>query len=270
MIEKQNLHTHSSYCDGKDTPEELVLYAINAGFSSVGFSGHISPKDYAVFGYTADLKGYIQEIQRLQLKYGDKIRIYLGAEKDAYSSVESSAFQYVIGSVHMSIKNNIPIFFDHDIELCKKAIIEVFDGDIIEYIQSYYDTVVSLPDRFDFQIVGHFDVLTKFNEREKIFDGLDKTYKNIALEALHTIIKKVNVFEVNTGAMARGFRTTPYPDMFLLEEIKRLGGSIIITSDCHDKNKLDYGFDTTTELLKNIGYKEKLILGDNGFKEVPL
>ena len=109
MAYKQNLHTHSSYCDGKDSPEELVLYAINAGFPSIGFSGHISPKDYTVFGYTADLKGYIQEIQRLQLKYGDKIRIYLGAEKDAYSSVESSAFQYVIGSVHMSIKNNVPI-----------------------------------------------------------------------------------------------------------------------------------------------------------------
>ena len=50
MTEKQNLHTHSSYCDGKDTPEELVLYAISAGFSSIGFSGHISPKDCKIFG----------------------------------------------------------------------------------------------------------------------------------------------------------------------------------------------------------------------------
>lgn len=270
MREKQNLHTHSSYCDGKDTPEELVLYAINKGFSSIGFSSHISPKDCRIFGYTSNLNGYIKEIQRLQLEYGDKIKIYLGAEKDAYSSVESSAFQYVIGSVHMSIQNNVPIFFDHDIELCKKAIIEVFDGDVIKYIQAYYDTVASLPNRFDFQIVGHFDVITKFNDREKLFDSSDKIYKNIALEALHTIIKKVNVFEVNTGAMARGFRTTPYPEIFLLKEIKRLGGNLIITSDCHDKNKLDYGFDTTTELLKSIGYRETLILEDNGFKEVPL
>ena len=57
-------------------------------------------------------------------------------------------------------------------------------------------------------------MLTKFNEREKIFDTECKAYKNIALEALHTLIKKVNVFEVNTGAMARGFRTTPYPEIF--------------------------------------------------------
>ena len=270
MTEKQNLHTHSSYCDGKDTPEELVLYAIKAGFSSIGFSGHISPKNIKVFGYTSDLDGYIKEIRRLQDKYGDKIRIYLGAEMDAYSSVEVSAFQYVIGSVHMSIKNNVPIFFDHDIELCKKAIVEVFDNNAVKYIQAYYDTVASLPEKFDFQIVGHFDVVTKFNERERIFDTECKAYKNIALEALHSIIKKVNVFEVNTGAMARGFKSAPYPERFLLEEIYRLGGNIVITSDCHDKNKLDYGFDDTTELLKSIGYREILILDDSGFKEVPL
>ena len=25
---KQNLHTHTTYCDGKDTPEEMILRAI--------------------------------------------------------------------------------------------------------------------------------------------------------------------------------------------------------------------------------------------------
>ena len=31
---KQNLHVHSVYCDGKDTPEEMIEAAIAAGFSS--------------------------------------------------------------------------------------------------------------------------------------------------------------------------------------------------------------------------------------------
>ena len=88
MIEKQNLHTHSSYCDGKDTPEELVLYAINSGFSSIGFSGHISPKDYTIFGYTEDLdikKGLelAMEFEILYLK--NKATLY---EKMASDDIE--------------------------------------------------------------------------------------------------------------------------------------------------------------------------------------
>ena len=36
----QNLHTHSTYCDGKDSIEGMIQSAIAQGFQSVGFSGH--------------------------------------------------------------------------------------------------------------------------------------------------------------------------------------------------------------------------------------
>ena len=35
---KQNLHIHTTYADGKDKPEEIVVEAINRGFDSIGFS----------------------------------------------------------------------------------------------------------------------------------------------------------------------------------------------------------------------------------------
>ena len=34
---KQNLHTHSIFCDGKDTIEEMTLEAISKGFDILGF-----------------------------------------------------------------------------------------------------------------------------------------------------------------------------------------------------------------------------------------
>ena len=40
MKYRQNLHTHTTFCDGKDTPEELIEAAIAKGFDSIGFSGH--------------------------------------------------------------------------------------------------------------------------------------------------------------------------------------------------------------------------------------
>ena len=37
---RQNLHTHCTFCDGKNTPEELVREAIRMEMDSLGFSSH--------------------------------------------------------------------------------------------------------------------------------------------------------------------------------------------------------------------------------------
>ena len=34
MTTKSNLHTHSTYCDGKNTPEEMIQAAIKAGWNT--------------------------------------------------------------------------------------------------------------------------------------------------------------------------------------------------------------------------------------------
>ncbi len=35
-----NYHTHTTFCDGENSPEEMVLAAIDAGLPELGFSGH--------------------------------------------------------------------------------------------------------------------------------------------------------------------------------------------------------------------------------------
>ena len=35
-----DLHVHTNYCDGKNTPEEMVLAAIEKGMECIGFSVH--------------------------------------------------------------------------------------------------------------------------------------------------------------------------------------------------------------------------------------
>ena len=76
-----NFHTHTLFCDGKSTPEEVVLAAIEKGFSAIGFSGH---------GYTPfdtsycmnDTAGYVAEVKHLKEKYKNAIQVYLGVEED--------------------------------------------------------------------------------------------------------------------------------------------------------------------------------------------
>ena len=35
MVYKQNLHTHTTFCDGKNTPEEMITWAIDKNFTHI-------------------------------------------------------------------------------------------------------------------------------------------------------------------------------------------------------------------------------------------
>ena len=92
-----------------------------------------------------------------------------------------------------------------------------------------------------------------------------KEYRSWAVEAAEAIAGKIPFFEVNTGAISRGYRTTPYPDPFIIKELKRLGFGAVITSDCHDRNHLDCWREEAKELLKACGFREHWVLKPSGW-----
>ena len=266
----QNLHTHTTYCDGKNTAEEMVQRAIELGFTSLGFSGHAPmpasiPADYAMTA--EDVPKYKAEVLALREKYADKIEIFLGAEFDAYSEMDLSGLDYLIGSVHYIKRHDGSIVdFDLSPDVVKGIINDVYGGCGMQFAKEYYEEMARLPERIVPDIVGHFDIVTKTAEINPFIDMESKEYKNYALEALHAISDKCRLFEVNTGAMPRGYRTAPYPAPFILKEIKELGLGVVISSDCHYAHSLDAHFDTAAELIKSAGFSEVYLLTKDGFK----
>ena len=91
MKYKQNLHTHSIYCDGKNAPEETVKRALELGFNSIGFSGH-SPTSYSDAYHFDKTEEYKKEIYRLKEKYRGIIDVYCGLEFDMYSGVDTTGY----------------------------------------------------------------------------------------------------------------------------------------------------------------------------------
>ena len=89
---------------------------------------------------------------------------------------------------------------------------------------------------------------------------------NSYLYGIHAVKKKVDLFEINSGAISRGYKKSPYPDVFILKELNRIGGKVILTSDCHNKDFLDCGYETSIELLKGCGFSEVYTIGKNGFE----
>lgn len=267
----QNLHTHSRYDDGADTPEEMIALALERGFSSVGFSGH-SYMHYAPDHSMSEAgtEAYKREIRALQEKYRGQIEIFCGLEFDMFSRVDLSGYDYLIGSVHYLLCDGREVGFDRSAEVVRGVIDRHFGGDGMAYAKTYYETLARLPEYGRFDIVGHFDLITKHSEAVSFFDQDAPAYRNAALSAAEALAGKIPFFEVNTGAIARGYRTTPYPTVFLMKELKRMGFGAVITSDCHDGRQLDRGFDQAAELLRAGGYTERYVLTDRGFTAVAL
>ena len=114
---KSNLHTHTTFCDGKNTPEDVVKEAIERGFDIIGFSAHAYTPTNSQWCLKKEREdAYAKEIIRLKEEYKDKIKILLGLELDYYSEVDTSQCDYTIGSVHYVYKNgNVRITLDTNI-----------------------------------------------------------------------------------------------------------------------------------------------------------
>ena len=61
-------HNHTTFCDGKNTPREVVEYAYENGFRAIGLSGHATTP-YDLRYCMKDIDGYIKEVNRLKEEY---------------------------------------------------------------------------------------------------------------------------------------------------------------------------------------------------------
>ena len=271
-MNKQNLHTHTTYTDGKNSPEEIILEAIGRGFDSIGFSEHSYLRYSSYPNQLTDEKAerYKREVRALAEKYRGKIDVFCGLEYDFYSDCETEGYDYLIGSVHYLSCEGGVFGFDKNLAETLDFIRDHFGGNSFDFAKRYYETVAELPKRCDIDIIGHFDLLTKNNELGRFIDTAAKEYLSLGYEAIHALRGKAPLFEVNTGAIARAYRTAPYPQIEFLRAFKECGFGAVITSDCHNKDYLDCHFDGARELLRAAGFKSRWILTDGGFKEVSI
>lgn len=271
MIPKMNFHTHTTFCDGKNTAEEMVLAAMDKGFTALGFSGHsYTHFDESYCMSKEGVKEYQKEIHRLKDTYADKIDIYCGVEQDFYSEESISEFAYAIGSVHYIKEDEQFLPVDEGANIMERDIRELFGGDPYAYAKVYFETVGQVLRKTGADIIGHFDLLSKFNEKHTFFDSEDERYREYGLNAIEALIPYDKPFEINTGAIYRELRKAPYPSVDFLMEIKKRGGNILLSSDSHDCNSLGFLFGDMVKLALEIGFQSTLIWTPKGFEEVGL
>ena len=284
-----NLHTHSKFCDGKCTPEEMVLAAIEKGFSVLGFSSHsvhpLDPMFYSAFDHIwsmpkADFGSYVAEINRLKEKYAPKIKIMLGFEADYFKSETVGLAlpskevyaefkpDFLIGSVHFINKGGAFFTVDNSTESVKANLEKLYtnpktgaiDGKAL--VCDYFQAERDMLSEGDFDILGHPDLVRIRNVVLKFFDEGESWYKEQLVETAKAAAKAGVIAEINTGAIFRKNMDDVYPSAAFLEILHEHKVPFCVNSDAHTTAALDCAYDRARAAAKKAGYKELVYPGN--------
>ena len=245
---KANYHTHTTFCDGRSTPEEMVLRAIELGFEHLGFSGHVD------IDPVMDVPAYLAEIERLQEKYRGRIDILRGGELDnLYPDRSPAGFEYLIGSAHHMRVGAQVLAVDWSEEQLLCLLNEGFGGDGLKLCRAYFRLIAETYRRGSCAWIGHFDLVAKFNEREPLFDPEHPRYLAAWQAAADRLLESGLPFELNTGAVNRGYRSVPYPAPDMLRYLAARGARFLLGSDSHSPDTLCRGFDRWRRAAEGLG-----------------
>ena len=229
----------------KDTLEEIVLAYIDQRYPWVGITEHMPPvSDAFVYpeeksaGFDAGMlkerfAGYMTTCRRLQAKYADDIRIYVGFETEdcsgsldfAKALIDTFSPDYVVGSVH-HVKD-IP--FDYSKARYHEAADRCggLDGLYAAYFDQQYEMIRAMTPR----VVGHLDIVRIFDPdyRSRLLKPTiwEKIVRNLKL------IKQLNlILDFNLRPLSRG-ENEPYLSAPILKKAAELGIDIVPGDDSH-------------------------------------
>jgi len=244
----------------------MIKAAIQRGGRSIGFSEHsYVPFDEEYSMMLEDTPLYISEINALKEKYKDVIEVYLGLEIDYFTEKIPDGLEYIIGTAHHVLKEGQYITVDGWAEHLADMNDKHFGGDYYAMAETYYATMAGVVEKTGANIVGHFDLISKNNVNSSMFDEMHPRYIKAALNTMDQVLTSCKLFEVNTGAMFRRGTPEPYPSVYLLKELQKRGGEVILSSDSHTAESLYYKFDEILELIKSCGFRYIKRLTTDGF-----
>ncbi len=272
---KTNYHTHTTFCDGKNSPREMIEEALKKNFSILGFSSH------SVYPHAADWhmsaashQKYFDEIRSLAKEYSDRIKIYAGLEADyipqfacdfdwAYKQFSPD---YLIGSVHYLTNDKGFFTVDDKLENVKEGLERLYSNNGKKAVCEYFDRQRQMVKSQKITIVGHADLVRIRNAQLKFFDEGDSWYKKELRATAKAFAKAGVVVEINTGGLARGSIDDVYPSAEFLDYLRQEGAPITFSSDAHTANCLDYAFDRAELAAVRAGYTEAAYFEDGQIK----
>ncbi|MCK5846197.1 MAG: histidinol-phosphatase [Bacteroidales bacterium] len=273
-------HSHNSFCDGKNSIEEMVESAIKQEVRSIGISSHSPVNFFNKWSINdKDIEQYGKIISSLQQKYKGKIDIFVSLEID-YIPEKTSSFKYfsdllsldyTIGAVHLvkNPNNGLLWFIDGDKIQSQQNMLKIFDGDYKTAVKSYFSQIREMLTTQKPTIIAHLDKVA-MNTIGVFFNENEDWYQQELDETLLVIKKVGSIMELNTRGIYKGKWHTTFPSQDIVRRACILEIPIIISTDAHSTSELIAAYDSAIDIAKNAGYTTQSYLENNIWQQIPL
>lgn len=275
-----NYHNHCKYCDGVEEIETHVQHAINKGVVSLGFSSH-SPVSFENKWSMKeeDISVYLKEIQAAKKKYSGQIDIYKSLEIDFFPDqpglinkwTEDLNLDYSIGSVHFveAFDDGNPWEIDGTLMTFENGFQKIFDNDIRAVLEKYFEYTIQMLENDCPTILGHVDKIKMQNHNKLFFSEEESWYQDFLKQTLEVAAKTGVIVEVNTRGLYKKRASETYPGLLGLRSLKELKIPICLNSDAHHPKEIIGEYENTAKILKQIGFKELMVLKNNSWQAKP-
>jgi len=247
------------------TLEQTVVAAVAAGFTHLGLSEHAprfreqdlypEEKDLTPADLQAHFEAYVQRARELQQEYAGRLEILVGFETETVPPTEwtrrmrdvsRSGFDYFVGSVHSVGEHWIDFAPEATAAAAREA------GGVEELQRAYFQQVTRLIDELRPPVVGHLDLIRKFDGQSPQF-GPD-VWPEID-RALEAAVAHGCVLEVNAAPARRGFGPV-YPIPAILQRARHMGVRVTLGDDSHAPQDVGVGLDRCLLAIASAGFSK--------------
>lgn len=246
--------------------DAVVERAIAAGFTHYGLSEHCpryrsedlfpGEEDLGPDGLVAAFNAYTAHARKLRERIGDRLDLLVGFETerlppgDWESRMRGLREQvkpdYIVGSVHDVDGHAI----DFSPEKTREVAAALGGTEVMQTL--YFDAVIDLVQALRPEVVGHIDLIRKFDGPQPAFSPRVRRRIDDALEAVRAA---GGVLDVNCATHRRGLGPV-YPLPEILARACQLEIGVTLGDDSHGAHDVGVGLDASMRAIANAGYRE--------------
>lgn len=245
-------------------------YPLPPGFIDPTVDHDCSMPRILYFGnYRSQINEVVQNEQRIKVLKAAEFDWLRSYQEWSKNEVLDYPFDYTIGSVHFvpDIKGNY-----HIIDYTEKVFRQTVDtfGGIRNLVEAYYREISAMATSgIPFNIVGHIDLIKKYNADQAYFSEDEDWYRDAVTQALKSISNTPMAIEINTAGWYKKCEAQ-YPSLWILKEAKRLGIPITLGSDGHRPEEIGRDLDKAIVAAKEAGYTSVVYFENRHMKEITL
>ena len=247
-----DMHTHSeSSHDSVAGIEDMYEAESERGTCIFAVTDHFDTASFSDYDCFSPIKAAHEEVLRLNK---DGKRILLGIEISegfwypdvSKQAIEMLDYDVIIGSVHLVRYKDLSYAYS-------KIDFSILSVDTVaEYVDAYFDDVLTMIDTVDFDVLAHLTNPLKYiSGKYKI--ELDLTRYEVKIDKiLQRIVEKGIALELNTSGE---FPDIFIPSLSILKSYYDMGGRLLtLGSDAHVTANASRNFDRAICEIKKIGF----------------